>query len=183
MLCCVITAPSRPTHSRPTQNVSHGIAETRLEPCSTRTQCGCGSAPCPGSTAGPRFHRNRVEVLELGAPCAGLRSPPPPQTNKECRSVGLSAVFQPSAALIGQQIHNSKVQWESGTVKYLPPYTPDESRTLDIYPEVSGSEFVYFPLPDVCDTHTGCKELLCLKISAGEFHGWNISFHPRIQSV
>lgn len=66
MLCCVITAPSRPTHSRPTQNVSHGIAETRLEPCSTRTQCGCGSAPGPGSTAGPRFHRNRVEVLELG---------------------------------------------------------------------------------------------------------------------
>lgn len=122
-------------------------------------------------------------VLELGAPCAGLRSPPPPQTNKECRSVRLSAVFQPSAALIGQQIHNSNVQWESGTVNYLPPYTPDESRTLDIYPEVSGSEFVYFHLPDVCDTHTGCKELLCLKISAGEFHGWNISFHPRIQSV
>lgn len=178
-MCCVITAPSRPTHSRPTQNVSHGIAETRLEPYSTRTQCGCGSAPCPGSTAGPRFHRNRVEVLELGVGtrctmCRASLSAASPDKQRVPLRPPLRCL---STICRFNRTTNPQFKGPVGseTVKYLPPYTPDESRTLDIYPEVSGSEFVYFHLPDVCDTHThglqgaALFEDICWRVSWMEY--------------
>lgn len=114
--------------------------------------------------------------LELGAPCAGLRSPPPPQTNKECRSVRLSAVFQPSAALIGQQIHNSKVQWE---VKLSSIYlhTPQTSPELLIFilKSVGQSLFTFTCRMFVTHTHThglqgaALFEDICWRVSWMEY--------------